>query len=457
MIVKMRRLQLLSSSINPTAALFILVGLGVFLFLLPFIIPIVVGASTTGQVGLFGMVDSGRPPLKIYIVEEGDRLVEIAERYGYDPVPLARYNRIDPDAPLVPGQQLNLPLSANELAQEAASIAEFFIATQGALVQEEAADVAGGPLPIVGLIQERVAAVQALLQPQLSQTNVEAIEGAPEGFELFDRLGEGPQLAPVLIGEAYDPTRNPTLYIVEEGDSLARIAEKFGISVHELYLFNLDNRPDKLFVGKEMRIPDVTTDELPVASYGGYSPNTEVTGFTYWVQEGDTVIIVAQKFGRQPDVIRGANGLVGDYLWVGEQIVIPPDNHLELPGIKEPWRPFDGVYRVSSLFTPDHRGIDFVMPEGTPIKVIADGYVEKIGFDADGYGNYVIVRHSPSIKSLYGHLSTINVEYGQKVDRENVLGLAGNTGQSSSAHLHLEIYEGGRRLNPCFYIKDGCY
>lgn len=443
MIVKMRRLQFISSSINPTATLFFLVGLGVSLFLLPLIIPIVAGAS-----------DSGRPPLKIYIVEEGDRLVEIAERYGYDPIPLARHNQIDPDAPLVPGQQLNLPLSANELAREAASIAEFFITTQGTLVQEVTNQVTNGPLPIAGLIQERVAAVRELLQPRVIE---EAVEAAPEGGGLFDQLGEGPQLAPVLTGEAYDPARNPTLYFVEEGDSLARIAEKFEISVHELYLFNLDNRPDKLFVGKELRIPDVTTDELPVASFGGYSPNTEVTGFTYWVQQGDTVITVAQKFGRQPDVIRGANGLIGDYLWVGEPIVIPPDNHLELPGIKEPWRPFDGVYRVSSLFTPDHRGIDFVMPQGTPIKVIADGYVEKIGFDADGYGNYVVVRHSPSIKSLYGHLSTINVEYGQKVDRENILGLAGNTGQSSSAHLHLEIYEGGRRLNPCFYIKDGCY
>jgi len=66
----------------------------------------------------------------------------------------------------------------------------------------------------------------------------------------------------------------------------------------------------------------------------------------------------------------------------------------------------------------------------------------------------VIVDHGQEIKSLYGHLSQIAVQPGQKVERGTLLAYTGNTGRSSGPHLHYEILVKGRTVNPRAYLWD---
>ena len=73
------------------------------------------------------------------------------------------------------------------------------------------------------------------------------------------------------------------------------------------------------------------------------------------------------------------------------------------------------------------------------------------------YGNTVVVRHSNGIESLYGHLANLNVEVGDKVTTETVLGRVGNTGVSTGKHLHLEILVGGYPVNPQKVIRTAQY
>lgn len=95
-----------------------------------------------------------------------------------------------------------------------------------------------------------------------------------------------------------------------------------------------------------------------------------------------------------------------------------------------------------------HAGADLAAPTGTAVKPVMAGTVRAVNHDLFGYGKHVIVMHDQGFESLYGHLSKIDVEPGQKVDLNTVLGQAGSTGFSTGPHLHLEIRQNGVLLNP---------
>lgn len=98
-----------------------------------------------------------------------------------------------------------------------------------------------------------------------------------------------------------------------------------------------------------------------------------------------------------------------------------------------------------------HNGIDFPGPIGTPIHATAPGYVEKAD-RSGGYGYHVIVNHGYGYRTLYAHLSKMNVVQGDRVERNQVIGLLGNTGRSSGPHLHYSIYRNDGTVDPKNYL-----
>jgi murein DD-endopeptidase MepM/ murein hydrolase activator NlpD len=77
-------------------------------------------------------------------------------------------------------------------------------------------------------------------------------------------------------------------------------------------------------------------------------------------------------------------------------------------------------------------------PTGTPILAVAKGQVETANW-VGGYGLAVIINHASAQQTLYGHMSEILVQPGQWVEPGTVLGLVGNTGNSTGSHLHFEV------------------
>lgn len=105
-------------------------------------------------------------------------------------------------------------------------------------------------------------------------------------------------------------------------------------------------------------------------------------------------------------------------------------------------------YGLSQGFSYYHPGIDMTDPVGTPVKPIKTGVVTFAGFTKDGYGNNIIIDNGKGIESLYAHLSKIEVKVGQIVDMNTEIAKVGITGHTTGPHLHLEIRENGRALNP---------
>ena len=99
-----------------------------------------------------------------------------------------------------------------------------------------------------------------------------------------------------------------------------------------------------------------------------------------------------------------------------------------------------------------HRGIDLAAPEGTEVFAVADGTVTAAGFDSV-YGNYIIINHTNSYSSLYGHLQKIDAVLRSEVKSGTLIGRVGSTGQSTGPHLHFELRLGGRALDPAGRLR----
>ncbi|MDQ1193235.1 murein DD-endopeptidase MepM/ murein hydrolase activator NlpD [Brevundimonas vesicularis] len=95
-----------------------------------------------------------------------------------------------------------------------------------------------------------------------------------------------------------------------------------------------------------------------------------------------------------------------------------------------------------------HKGVDIAAPKGTTVFTAAEGEVIRTGYDPEGYGNFIEVRHPNGMSTLYGHLSRIDVANGDAVASGQRIGLVGSTGYSTGPHLHFEVRRGGAQVNP---------
>lgn len=115
-------------------------------------------------------------------------------------------------------------------------------------------------------------------------------------------------------------------------------------------------------------------------------------------------------------------------------------------------------FRVSSGFSPrrinpvtgrvaPHKGVDFAMPQGTPVMAVGDGEVVMAKYSGPA-GYLVAIRHGRSYTTRYMHLKKILVKPGQKVKRGDHIALSGNTGRSTGPHLHYEVWVNKQAVNP---------
>jgi len=109
----------------------------------------------------------------------------------------------------------------------------------------------------------------------------------------------------------------------------------------------------------------------------------------------------------------------------------------------------DPFYKVRKF----HEGMDFSAPVGTEIYATGNGTITSAGRDVQGgYGNEIRIDHCFSYQTVYAHLSRIFVKPGQKILRGQIIGYVGNTGKSTSPHLHYEVRKNGIPLNPIYFF-----
>jgi len=127
------------------------------------------------------------------------------------------------------------------------------------------------------------------------------------------------------------------------------------------------------------------------------------------------------------------------------------------------WPVGSGIGRITNYFGPEihpftgqwylHKGIDIASyRRGVPITAAANGKVVERGYDAMGYGNYLVLRHSYGYSTKYGHMDKVYVEEGDTVTQGQKLGTMGNTGLSTGQHLHFEVRIGSQVVDPLRFL-----
>lgn len=101
-----------------------------------------------------------------------------------------------------------------------------------------------------------------------------------------------------------------------------------------------------------------------------------------------------------------------------------------------------------------HKGIDFKASVGDPVLSVADGVVSFAGVKG-GYGNVVDVDHGNGYVTRYAHNSRLTVKTGDLVRVGQEVARAGSSGRSTGAHVHFEVWENGRVVNPRKFLGDG--
>lgn len=109
--------------------------------------------------------------------------------------------------------------------------------------------------------------------------------------------------------------------------------------------------------------------------------------------------------------------------------------------------PLDEI-RPTQGFSFFHPGIDLDGETGDPVYPIMKGKVESIVYDRFGLGKHIIIAHGSGFKSVYAHLSKIEIEVGEEVETNQEIGQVGSTGRSFGDHLHLELLDNDRHINP---------
>ncbi|PKO00742.1 MAG: hypothetical protein CVU42_02635 [Chloroflexi bacterium HGW-Chloroflexi-4] len=112
--------------------------------------------------------------------------------------------------------------------------------------------------------------------------------------------------------------------------------------------------------------------------------------------------------------------------------------------------PVNGVLTQTSH--EGHVALDFGVPVGTKVKATMTGEVTFADWNTEGYGNLVIIDNGV-YKAYYAHLSNIPVKKGQFVTDGAIIGLSGNTGNSTGPHLHYEIRKNGIAVNPLLSLR----
>jgi murein DD-endopeptidase MepM/ murein hydrolase activator NlpD len=290
----------------------------------------------------------------------------------------------------------------------------------------------------------------------ISQLPVEissALDGIPRQAELHTTIPSRPRMDVIT-------------YTVQEGDSIFRIADNFGLSPRTILFGNwniLQDHPNLIKPGQELNI-------LPVDG-------------TYYEWQGtESLTKVAEVFGVDAESIVNFPGnhldpdTIGDMshpnIPGGTWLVIPggrreftswtapaqlvqsnPSVHVWGPGVCSGISyvqvgygtfvyPTTAHWLSGTPYRPDlrHFGVDFAGAQGTGVFATDAGTVVYSGWNDWGYGWLIIIDHGNGWQSLYAHLSQINVGCGVKVGQGDLIGLVGMTGGTSTGpHLHFEL------------------
>lgn len=282
---------------------------------------------------------------------------------------------------------------------------------------------------------------------------------------------------------------------VKKGETAAKVARQFKLTLGQLEELNPDLNLAKLTVGAVLRVvPDKTIalrkEVVPAKNFQPVTPVPATPSLRPTSLVHLERVLPSANLRAVPDgSALGGVSRVGDHKAMAAQmqVVVPRQDTPELPAapgfeaadptrldllwpvatrsISSAWGPrirtrtvrlktaTNTKKKVRQRYRGNHRGLDLTAPMGTDVYAALDGTVIDAGRHKD-YGNFVVVDHGNGVTTLYGHHKLNFVRIGETVIRGQKIAEVGRTGRSTGPHLHFELRLDGVHQNPLPMLND---
>jgi len=391
-----------------------------------------------------------------HIVEYGENISMIAQKYHVPIETICQLNQMSQEDYIFPGQRLKIKAS-DKVLQETAEFStdnynqqnktddEVITSSQEKVFQAVYYEVKSGDT-LWSIAQNYGVSMESIL--------------AVNYLTNKDVLSVGQKLEIPAIGGA---TKNNDAirtieYTVVKGDTLWNIAKKYDVRMHEIISINQLKNITKLSVGQKLNIPvSGLAEEQEVKESIAVAQKEVPKDVVHYVQKGETLWEISRKYQVNLSSIASANKITeNSRILVGQKLIIPNARSSSASTLSFIW-PLNGL--ITSHFgirnlggrRDYHTGLDIDGSAGAPIKAAESGKVSFSGY-INGYGNVVIIEHARGYSTVYAHNSSNLVKVGQVVKKGEIIARVGSTGNSTGSHLHFEVRENGKPVNPLNYL-----
>ena len=411
---------------------------------------------------LFFFVFSGGTPANIlaqgYLedqAKEGDSLWKIARQFQSSIQQVAQVNNIEQDQLLSPGQLIKITKS-EENHSNSSSVVSTVIHTEQRSDSDSIWDIAQQ----YRLSQEHISSINDLSKPDaLSISQLTSIPIDNSKKEEAKKEDEQPGISlnkdqlnyqgmSTSLEQEFRDLVKEVNYKDKENESLWTITQNYQISLNYL--------SQKIDEKLEITANELSTEQ-ETGTTASDTQREKPKGVIHYVQKGETLWQISRKYQVSVQSITSANQISeSGRLLVGQRLIIPNTGSSSISSRSFIW-PLNGL--ITSQFgirtlgnrRDYHTGIDIDAQTGALIKAAESGKVSFSGY-INGYGNVVIIDHAGGYSTVYAHSSSNLVEEGQEVTKGEVICKSGSTGNATGSHLHFEIRENGKPVNPLNYL-----
>ena len=259
-------------------------------------------------------------------------------------------------------------------------------------------------------------------------------------------------------------------YTVKKGDTVWSISRRYNVSTSDIARANPSLNIDHIYIGDtlslvvpkpfvhvETRFRHTTIERLPYNTYVNWDSSLLRTS---------RIVEREGKFGSKEITadVTLLNGMQQHKQIIHERIIENPLTQIVRRGTQR-----TANDKLAAAILPEgigiltsdygirrrgfHTGIDYGVPVGTPIHAYRDGLVSFSGYKQRS-GNMVVLIHSGGIVTHYLHCSKLLAKQGDVVSKGQAIALSGNTGYSTGPHVHFEIHENGRLIDPLVLLRN---
>ncbi len=202
--------------------------------------------------------------------------------------------------------------------------------------------------------------------------------------------------------------RRGVYHTVRKGETLWRISYKYGVDIEDLAEINSIKDPSRIKAGQRIYIPRTKKVKESKKRY-----HTKRTTKKKTAQKSPAAAKKVKLVWPVKGRVVSGYGMRGDTM---------------------------------------HKGIDIKAKEGTPIRAADHGKVVYADDGMRGYGNVIIIKHRNNLFTVYAHNRKNLVRKGDDVKKGQIIGYVGNTGNATTSHLHFEVRDGSKAINPFFFL-----